>query len=100
MNERLKDGATLREHLESVWRQSGEKPDELNVPDCPDFLAYLWGWFVDLSGARQYTDQGQPLPLSYTEIMAWRDLMEVDASPSEIKTLKQLDILSLNTKKS
>jgi hypothetical protein len=45
-----KDGTTLREHLKSYCKQSGEWDGRLDPPDLPFELAYLWQWFWDVAG--------------------------------------------------
>jgi len=39
----------LRAHLESLWRSSGKKPQQLeDAPPLPEHGAHVWGWFVQL----------------------------------------------------
>ena len=58
LGKRQEDKATLREHLTSMWRQSGVKPEALNVPPLPPLAAHLWVWFVDLDSERGTNGMG------------------------------------------
>lgn len=86
----MPDGATKRQALESVERQTGKRPAELIGPPIPLALAYLWRWFLDIHRGRGSTGYG-PAALSYGEIDAWRRLMSADPSPWEIDILRALD---------
>lgn len=53
LSAKQQDGATLRDHLNSAWRQSGRKPQQLeDCPELPPLAAHLWGYFVGLCGER------------------------------------------------
>ena len=58
LNARQKDGSTLRENLESVYRQTGNMPKQLEPVEMPECLHYLWAWFCELSGGRGYAEFG------------------------------------------
>lgn len=90
LNTRQKDGATLREHLESVQRQTGITPKELEPLDVPYALEYLWQWFCELSAGRHYSEYG-PQSLSYTEMLAWARLTGKQLMVWEVETLKRID---------
>lgn len=83
------DGNELREHYKSIWRQTGEKPKELEN-QCPEAFQYLWDYFDQLNGARTSNGFGAN-PLSYSEIQCWRSLMDIDLTPNEVTILKYLD---------
>jgi hypothetical protein len=93
----MADGATLRDHLESRWRQSGKMPEELNVEELPDELEYVWNWFRALNAERQYTDMGSPKPLSSEQIKAWQGLEDVRLSAFELKAIRMLDGTFMNS---
>lgn len=92
LNVRQKDGATLRDHLEIVYRQSGKMPEQLEPKELPYALDYLWMWFCELSGCRQYSEIGA-LPLTYQEIQAWATLTKTEPAAWEIEVIKKLDTL-------
>lgn len=96
----VKDGSenplTVRDHYNVIWRKTGNKPAEL-VNDCPDGMGYLWQWFVELHHARQSNGFGIS-PLSYSEMLAWSELTNQKPSPSDIKTIKRIDLIALSQK--
>ena len=90
LGQRQSDGATLRQHLEIVCRQTGKIPEEYVFPDCPEQLAYLWQLFLQLSRTRGNTGYGL-LPLSLVEIEAWTRLMCCPILPWELQAMLLLD---------
>jgi hypothetical protein len=90
------DGVPLRDHLEQVVASTQGRvvPPELNVPDLPSAMEYLWLWFCDLSGGRPHTGFG-PGAIPYSEITAWASLTENDPSPWDVGLLKKLDAVYL-----
>ena len=50
--------------------------------DCPQELAYLWGWLLEMR-----------LPLTYTELHHWQTLTRRNLSAWEVDLLMQLDRL-------
>jgi hypothetical protein len=95
LNKRQKDGATLREHLESVARQSGKIPEELITLELPSTMVHLWGIFVDLDGGRTMHAAG-PNPLSWADMLAWTKLTGQYITGSEAQALRALDRAFLN----
>lgn len=91
------DKASLREHLNDVWRQTGEKPVELEQQSCPEIFLSLWEQFRSLESGRQFCDAGL-LPLSWSDIMAWSQLMRVKFSTLELNVIKRLDFISIKRK--
>lgn len=73
--------------MQSIYRQTGEMPEELDIPDIPDMAGHVWSWFGELVTARQ---QGAPIP--YTEIEAFSRLTNTPMEPWEVRALKALDI--------
>lgn len=87
--------ATLRAHLLSLYEQTGEIPVELENEPPNEAVAYLLGYFQQLSTARQC---GMSLnPLTFTEIEAWGRLYKMKLDSWEIDVIKQLDLIYLNT---
>lgn len=83
-------GGTLRDHLESVERQTGKTPDKLIPPDFPDAVGHLWEWFIDLDRARPSGGFG-PSAISYAEIDAFARLTGAEPTPFEVDVLRALD---------
>jgi hypothetical protein len=67
---------------------------ELEGPQLPEVLAYLWGGFVELSAARSSTDAG-PNPVGWLEIEAWARLTRRSLSAWEVDVLRSLDVVWL-----
>jgi hypothetical protein len=88
------DGATTREHLESIEKRTGQRPKELDEAEIPLEAAHVWAWFCDLHSARSSSGFG-PNPISYSEIAAWGKLTGERVRRHEVKLLRQLDTLFL-----
>ncbi len=71
-------------------KSTGKRPAQLDGPDCPDAVAHLWLWFLELHGARSYHQHG-PNPLTYQDIAAWAALTAAQPTPWEVAALKALD---------
>lgn len=83
----------MREHLLALCEQTGEMPVELENEPPNDAVAYLLGYFQQLSTARQC---GMSLnPLSFGEIEAWFRLYRLSWEAWEIDVIKQLDLIYL-----
>lgn len=71
-------------------RQGRKSRAELDGPPCPEGLAYLWEWFLDLSRTRQIGDFGVQA-ITYTELAAWSGLRDYRLAPHEVDALLELD---------
>ena len=72
---------TKMEHLNIVWKQSGNKPQELaDVPEPPPELLYLWDWLGELT-----------YPMSFAELEAWGRLTGHTLCRWEVEALVKLD---------
>lgn len=94
LDQRQGDGRSLREHLESLEKQTGKVPALLIGPDLDEQSTHLWGWFLDLHVARGSNGFG-PSALSYSEILAWATLTRVAPTPWEVSVIKRLDAVYL-----
>lgn len=65
-----------------VWRTLGEKPSELDQPEFPEELRYIWEWYLDLRTGES---------LTFTEISNWARLMRISVLSWEVDLLKTLD---------
>ena len=95
LSKRQKDGATLRDHLESGWsRSGGPKPKALDTPELPTEVGYIWSWFTQLSLERRRDPiEGRPERLSSTEIRNWCYLERIALQPFELVALRRLDAM-------
>lgn len=67
----------------------------VEVPDCPDVLSHVWGWFCDLSSARR--SGFGPEPIGYPEIEAYARLMRIEPDPFEVEAIRAIDRAVLAT---
>lgn len=79
-----------RAHLLQVKKTLNKNPEGLAGPPFPERYAHVWDMFLDLHNGRSYSASG-PNPLSWADIKAWNDLMDINLTESEVRTLKSLD---------
>ncbi len=80
----------MRDALESVERQTGVRPSDLDGPDMPPDGAHVWVWFLALCEGRSSSGFG-PNPISYLDILAWSLLTGTIVRPSEVAAIMALD---------
>lgn len=81
----------MRAKLESVWRQTGVKPKELeDLAELPDVFRYIWQDFLMLNSARTSNGFGVN-PLQYSEILSYGTLQGITFQPWEVEVLRVLD---------
>jgi len=89
LSEPQSDGKPLRSHLESIYRQTGHKPEKLINTDCPESMQYLWEYFLELHNTR---GGGMGISsISYTEMQAWCSLLSIHITPTEVEIIKMID---------
>lgn len=86
---------TLRQELESVWRQTGNKPKELlDLVELPESCQDIWGVFLSLHNSRSY---GMSMnPISYSDIKAFFDLYGIKPESWEVQAIRLLDVTVMN----
>ena len=81
--------------LESVWRQTGRKPKELDdLAVMPLAFKDLWHMFLELHSSRGSNGFGYD-PISFTELKSYADLYNIDFEPWEIQVLHRFDNIVL-----
>lgn len=81
--------------MESVWRQTGVKPKELDdLIELPNSMLELWIVFLNLNSARSSNGFGIN-PISYVEIKSYYDLIGVQPEEWELLALRKLDTVVL-----
>lgn len=81
----------MRDQLNSVWRQTGVKPKELEeLKELPESCQQVWKWFIDLNNSRSSNGYGVN-PISYSDIKAYFDLIAVEAEDWELELIKRID---------
>jgi len=90
LSETMPDGASLKDHLLLIHKNTGKKPKELeNLIELPPEFTKVWEDFINLSSSRQ---SGFGIsPLSYTEIKNYGDLMGIEFEPWEVNMIKLFD---------
>ena len=87
---------SIRAKLESVWRQTGRKPKELEeLKEMPEAFAPLWEDFINLNNTRTSNGFGANA-ISYAEIQAYYKLNQIYVQPWEIQVLRYFDNIVLN----
>jgi hypothetical protein len=90
LSKRAPDGASEKAHLEQVKRQTGTNPEELAGPRFPVLMEDIWSAFKCLSYRRSPSVSGVQ-PITYEQILAFKNLTDTPISPREIKVLEALD---------
>lgn len=87
------EGST-RARLESVARQTGKVPKELEeLAELPESMRYVWKYFLDLNRKRS---NGMGLgPITYSEMLAYFTLNRIAFDEAEIQLLDLLDGIAL-----
>jgi hypothetical protein len=91
------DGRSLRDHLESVQRQTGRTPPELVGPTLLPMCSHWWAWWHELAEGRQ---QGLALStFAWSEIGHWAQLTKRDIDPVDVAALRAIDraFIEINT---
>jgi hypothetical protein len=96
LNYPLRDGSTKRKHLESIAKQSGKVPDELDVPEVDQSLLFVKFVFDSLSLTRQYHN-GIPQMITESETYYWCKLNGIKLSPWHLNVVKKLDVSQINS---
>ena len=75
---------TKRQHLERVYRITSKRPRDLELPELPESVQYIWQWFLELQTGEAITD---------LEIDAWARLNSIERMPRELQALMALERL-------
>lgn len=95
LNKQTESGATEREHLEQVERQTGRRIEALEPPtDFPILISHIWSAFIALSNSRTGGMSG-PNAITYSDIKAWKELTETPLKAWEVEAIKRLDVVYL-----
>lgn len=66
------------------------------VPQVPEAGRTFWNWFLDLHDTRQWSEAG-PLPISYSEIRAYAELMRWPLRPCDVEFIRAMDRAYMNS---
>lgn len=85
------DGKPLREHLESIHRQTGVMPDALaDAVTLPDGCEMLWRDFLALHGTRASTGFG-PARIGYSDLDAYQRVQGCRLPAWQIEAIRRAD---------
>ena len=90
--DKVYDGKTIRQHLESVHEQTGDAPEELELPPFPEVLRNVWSKFLDVHRGRTCGTMGVN-PLSFQDLLAWMSVSGEALSGWEVDVVLRLDRL-------
>lgn len=91
LNQRAPDGARRRAHLEAAARTgSAFARQQLEEPEFPVALTYLWGWVHEI---RQGLGVGMDglASLTWTALEAWQRLTDRLLQPHEVEAVFAVD---------
>lgn len=90
LGRRQGDGVPLRDHLEAVWRATGNKPAELDVPPLPPSLAPLWQVYLQLDAGRNDGGFGAAA-VGWQDLAAWQRITRQPLTGWEAEALIRTD---------
>lgn len=94
LSEKQKDGNSLRDHLEAVWKQTKKKPKELdNLIELPICMTEYWQWFLKLNARRPSGMGISAIP--YSEMLAFFQLTGVCPDPCDVEVIEMFDRVAL-----
>lgn len=59
-------------------------------PEIPFYLTHVWEWFWQIHEGRSYGMSG-PNPLTWPDIKAWKDLLNIQIHSLEVGLIKVID---------
>lgn len=72
------------------------RPSELDdLVELPSTMQFVWNYFIDLHNARSFGGMQNINPLSYSDIKAYFELMNIVPEEWEVKLIKRLDTVAL-----
>jgi len=94
--QKVYQGQTILEHLHSVVDQTGEVPEELELPPFPKAIDQVWYKFLEVHRGRTYGMSGVN-PISFQDLQAWSSVTGAHLSGWEIEVIMKLDRLWLES---
>lgn len=85
-----RDGSTLREHLQALYRNTRQTPPELLPPPLPAAAGGLLDTWNTITKSRTGNGFG-PSPLTWQDIHAWQSVSGMQLTPWEAETFLDLD---------
>lgn len=92
LEQKQDDGSTLRQHLLTVEKATGERHPWLErVLDRPTALMYLFEAFLDLSASRPPVFSGIA-PISEAQLYYWQKVRQFPLRLWELEAIRQVDM--------
>lgn len=80
----------MRDHLTVVWKATGRKPPELELPPLAAALRDLWETYLEIAAARDGGGFGMAA-IGWKDLAAWQQVTQCRLSPWEAETLVKID---------
>jgi hypothetical protein len=81
----------LREQLETIKKKTGKLPPEYeDQKELPDYLADIWGYFLQLDNKRTSNGFGVN-PITYSDLKSFCDLKGVCLEDYQVDLIMRLD---------
>jgi hypothetical protein len=98
MDMKDEQGVSKREHLMQVINSSPEDSKSYesaleqleNISEIPFYIEHIWIWFWQISNGRSAGMSG-PNALTWQDIKAWKDLLQVQIRPVEVEIIYEID---------
>lgn len=83
-------------HLETVWRNTGKMPQQLeDLPELPELAAHIWQYFVDLHSERGNSGMGAS-KITSAGLLDWQAVEGITLKHWEIRAIRLIDNLWMN----
>lgn len=80
-------------HLETVWRQTGKIPQQLeDLPELPELATHVWQYFIDLHGERGNSGMGAG-KITSAGLLDWQAVEGIKLKQWEIRAIRLIDNL-------
>lgn len=89
-------GVSVERVLRQVEKTTGRRHPLLEMPELPEAVEHIWGWFSEIASRRTGNGYG-PNPITWHDIQAWSQLTQTNALPWEVRMLCSLDRAWLQT---
>lgn len=88
-NAKSPDAGRLRDHLESVARQTGHRDERLDAVRLPDGVEYLWSTWLEirLGGSEGFGG----IRLTWRDLADWRAVTGVALDAFEVEAIMAMD---------
>lgn len=88
--QRLEDGSCQRDHVLSLFKQTGEYPTGWEPVLCPYELQYLWAHWCSMNGRRTGNGFGVN-PIPDEGVTAWQQRRGIVLTPLENEVIDALE---------